>query len=238
MDYSGYDKIEEGYYDTAMRQGNIIQRTWHKNRFNEIRKQFSRKGTVLDLGCGPGSLLAFLSPVIESGIGVDVAKKQIHFASQKFKDNKKLAWMSGNALELHLNKKFDYVIICELIEHIPQADSIKLLRFVKTLLKKNGRCIITTPNYRSLWPIIEVLLSMIGPIDYTKQHINRINLASARDIMKKEGFQIHTLYTFNIISPFLSPISIALSNWVYRLERAFFPRWGNGILINAGLKNE
>jgi len=238
MDYSSYDKIEEGYYDKAMSEGNIIQRVWHKNRFNEIRKQFSKKGTVLDLGCGPGSLLAFLSPVIEKGVGVDIAKKQIHFASKKFEDNQKLKWICSNALNLNPHEKFDYIIIGEFIEHISFTDSVYLLRKVKELLKNTGRCIITTPNYNSLWPIIEILLSKIGPIDYTKQHINKLNLKKIQNLMKKEGFYIHTKYTFNVISPFLSIFSVSLAKLVYPIENKLFPFGGSEILINAGIKNE
>src|SRR5882672_1342509 len=51
-----------------------------------------------------------------------------------------------------LDERFDAITMIELIEHLPPADARRLLAEARGLLSPQGRLVVTTPNYRSLWP--------------------------------------------------------------------------------------
>ena len=61
----------------------------------------------------------------------------------------------------------------EVIEHLPPADARRLLAEARRLLSPQGRLVVTTPNYRSLWPLIEWGVNRVSRVSYEQQHINK-----------------------------------------------------------------
>ena len=59
----------------------------------------------------------------------------------------------------------------ELIEHLPPADARRLLAEARGMLSPQGRLVVTTPNYRSLWPLIEWGLNRVSRVSYEQQRI-------------------------------------------------------------------
>lgn len=93
-----YDEIPAGYYHQAMLSGGQVQRFWHREKFREVARRIGSEDRVLDLGCGPGSFLHVLSeekPAV-SGVGVDIASRQIDYAQKFFRENRQ-----GARIEFH-----------------------------------------------------------------------------------------------------------------------------------------
>ena len=74
----------------------------------------------------------------------------------------------------------------ELIEHIDNRDLNHLLKECKRVLNKNGNIYLSTPNYLSLWPILEFFLNKVSPVDYKHEHINKFNKKSKTQRHKTE----------------------------------------------------
>jgi SAM-dependent methyltransferase len=97
--------------------------------------------SILDVGCGQGSLLAELKlefPYIEP-FGVDISKAGIDLARKKVPDGQ--FWMMDIAREA-LNKRCDLVICSEVLEHIP--DDITAIRNLRQMTGKY--LLISTPQ--------------------------------------------------------------------------------------------
>ncbi|MEK6793384.1 MAG: class I SAM-dependent methyltransferase [Spirochaetota bacterium] len=99
--------------------------------------------TILDIGCGDGSLFDGLSGL--RLFGVDVSREQIAIARKRGMDarycnvdEKSLPFKTGS---------FDMVIASEVIEHVLVPD--RLLSEARRVLKDAGKFILTTPNLAS-----------------------------------------------------------------------------------------
>lgn len=220
-----YDEIPAGYYFKAMMSGSGPQRFWHRKKFKSVARLIQDDEKVLDMGCGPGSFLHILGetkPKV-SAIGVDIASGQIEFAKReiqsKFPDGRiSFRTLSSGTTDFEAGT-FDVVTCIEVIEHIHPQLAMKLLWEAGRVLKPDGRLIVTTPNYRSLWPLIEFALEKLSPVKYHDQHISKFTPNALVKFLEAAGFELIHLDTIFIISPFLSGISPWLARACHRLEQ-------------------
>jgi ubiquinone/menaquinone biosynthesis C-methylase UbiE len=162
---------------------------------------------------------------------LDNSSKQLNFAREL---NKNAEFIEGDVNKLPFKgKSFDYITSVEVIEHVDKHNAGLMLDEIKRVLKDDGRIVITTPNYRSLWPAIEFVWSKINPIDYSSEHINRQTFKMLERLLKEHGFKIVDRYSFFILSPFLSFISGRLAEKMHNLEIKLFPKLGSIILVEA-----
>jgi len=230
-----YEEIPAGYYYHVFKKGNPIQKFWHKYKFKEIIKSINLNNkNILDIGCGPGVLLSLMPKTYKSAIGLDLSKNQIGFAKKKFTNYSKIKWVAKNLKDMHFKKhSFDYVISSEVIEHIPKKESFILLKRMKELIKNNGKVIITTPNYRSLWPLIEFILNKISKVSYEEQHINKLTISKLNQLLVKAGFTDIKIRTFFVISPFVAVLSKKLAKIIMKIEKKVLPLAGSVMIVNA-----
>ena len=229
-----YKNIESGYYHKAYSGGNPVQRYWHTERFKKIIHQVNpKKKILLDLGCGPGTLLSQIPQTYTKVIGIDFDEKQIDFAKKEFKNYKRITWIAGDVNKIHFKEKFDYILCSEVIEHLKPEHADRLLRLCYELLKKDGKLILTTPNYRSFWPLIEKAVNFFGKVDYSEQHINKMNRASLKSALLKNKFKVDKLETFYIAAPFTSVISYGFAKKLQKAEEILLPRLGSILLAVA-----
>jgi ubiquinone/menaquinone biosynthesis C-methylase UbiE len=98
---------------------------------------------MLDVGCGPANVLAYL-PALEY-IGIDHNEKHIAFARQRYGDRGR--FLIGNAAEdlKQDEHTFDLVNASGLLHHLSDAEATTLFESLKHLLKQDGR-IVTLDN--------------------------------------------------------------------------------------------
>lgn len=195
MDKFNYNTIEPGYYDNIIDQNNI-RSSWHKYKFEFVKSKLI--GTsVIDIVCGPGTFLGRYCQNFSSK-GYDLITSQINYAKIKypnvrFVDNK----------DLIQDQTFDNICLIELVEHLDESYTIDLLSDLTKYFSKNSQIIITTPNYRSFWPILEVLLDYKSKMNYRRQHIQHFNLNKINKLASKIDLELIESGTLNAIDPFL-----------------------------------
>jgi 2-polyprenyl-3-methyl-5-hydroxy-6-metoxy-1,4-benzoquinol methylase len=128
---------------------NIIAEPWRKFRHKapEDIEEFlkTKKGKVLDLGCGRGwlsNLLSEFGPVV----GIEPVHKVVNFASKSFP---KIKFIAGDFLDKEnelKGKKFSLIVCSEVIEHIELPLRSKFCLSINSVLDNNGFVIITTPR--------------------------------------------------------------------------------------------
>lgn len=228
-----YDDIKAGYYDRVYARGRGIQWFWHHHRFLAVADLIPQSAeSILDIGCGPGTFLGHFARNYQRGTGIDLAEGQIEFASRKY-GSERLRFQSIDVADLALVAQHDVVTSIEVIEHLPSGETQQFLRSIWNALKPGGTVVLTTPNYRSAWPVIEWIISRTGPVDYVEQHITHFSLDNLRQELEKAGFVVDAERSFFVIAPFVAAISGYLARLVYAAERRLMPRYGSEIAIRA-----
>ena len=144
--------------------------------------------SILDIGGGTGCLLDNLKS-LDSRIAytriVDIDSKSKKIA---LRNNHK--YFCGKIENFNTDKKFDLIIMLNLIEHVKSPTII--LKKVKSMLKKNGKILIKTPNYKSLDALI-FRKSYWGGL-HCPRHWIIFSASSFKNISNLVGLKIHKLY--------------------------------------------
>jgi SAM-dependent methyltransferase len=216
-----YHQIPLGFYDNITVQKKGMRSFWHNQKFKRIIDIFdAQHSSILDIGCFSGTFLNMIPErIFFHQVGVDILKEQIDFANEKYgtpfrefhyiEDIQKLDFIEdGN---------FEYVSVIEVIEHLNENEISDLIGLVHKKLSKNGKLILTTPNYISLWPLLEIILNRVSDVKYEEQHITRFNYFNVHKKMNsivKDFDHLFTLdykTTTHFLSPYLAILSYKLA---------------------------
>lgn len=114
----------------------------HKDWLNEIPKE----GFVLDVGAGSGRDARFLSDKGLSVVAVEPADG-IREVARQYQVNNKIHWLSDSLPELTdvfaLQTKFDLILLSAVWMHIAPTNRERCIRKLSSLLKPNGKIIIS-----------------------------------------------------------------------------------------------
>ena len=105
----------------------------------------SKKGKLLDVGCGTGQFLFSMQTLGWEVQGIEVDEQAASIAREEYKLNVSIGALRE---ENFPEKAFDIITLSHVIEHV--LDPIELLSECRRILKPSGKLILTTPNMESL----------------------------------------------------------------------------------------
>ena len=232
-----YDAIAPGFYDNVFQRRQGIQSKWHHQKFARVLTELAGYKDILDLGCGPGTMIGQLASDVNA-IGVDIASKQIDFATNRYgATNRHFLTIIENVPLPFPEKSFDAVSLVEFIEHLRPIESLRLLREVHRVIRPGGKLIITTPNYHSFWPVLEFVINLVGKVTYEKQHICHYNLCKLRKLIASAGFTQFRVTPFLFAAPFFAPFGWELADRVACWEAKHCAKIAGNLLLGIGGKN-
>ena len=130
---------------TPIRINYIKKKLFGKSQFIKSSKKSLSNYNILDLGCGGGLVCEPLARLGANITGIDFIKQNITIAERHAKkSNVKIEYFHKNLNNLKLSKRYDAILILEVLEHID--DWKKIIINVKKLLKPKGKIIISTIN--------------------------------------------------------------------------------------------
>lgn len=198
--------IPGDYQYRALVSGHPIQRAWHANKLSLVDQVLPRPvdGRVLDLGCGSGVISNHLGKMRAHVLGVDVNPAAIAFALQKF-GGSNVSFLCGTVSDVP-EIDFDLVCCLEVIEHIHIQGVRDTLALLTKRVPKGGCLFLTTPNYRSAWPLIEKAMDRfrLAPQLEEAQHVTRFRASLLREVVTTAGWRIEEMGSFNGLGPFLA----------------------------------
>jgi ubiquinone/menaquinone biosynthesis C-methylase UbiE len=229
MAYS-YDSIPVGFYDEVFQRNQGIQCKWHHHKFRRIVKEIGDVSRHLDFGCGPGTLVSLLPNNI-SAIGVDIAASQLGYAEQHYGgQNREFVKIDSPYLPFADNS-FDSISCVEVVEHLDLSLTKALLAEFFRVLKPQGKLIVTTPNYSSFWPLVELMVNRFSKVSYEEQHITKFIGKRLEALLKASGFSSVRVSSFMGISPFLAGIHWKFADGAWQFDQAFSRFPGVGLLL-------
>lgn len=183
MQKEGYEVIEN--YEEFL--------WWHVARreiildtiINKIENYNNKK--LLDIGCGSGELLSYISKYVPNCTGLD----PYEYPDKKYQ-NIVHKPIFNNDLK---DNSFDIITFFDVMEHI--EDENKFLNEVKRLINKlkensysnSGYVLITVPAYQWLWSNFDLIC----------KHYRRYNVKRLKKVLLDNGFNIKKISYFNCL---------------------------------------
>jgi SAM-dependent methyltransferase len=117
------------------------------------RERVPEGASVLEIGCGTGTLLHALGP--SRGLGVDISPAMVKIAAAKFPS---LSFRVADAEAFAPGETFDYVIVPDVVEHL--SDAAAMFRSARKGCHAGTRVIVTCVN--PLWAPVLHLAERLG----------------------------------------------------------------------------
>ena len=158
-----------------------------------------QEGTVVDVGCGAGDLVAWLGERGYDVRGIDVSEPIVRAASEHLHDrglNPALIEHCSIESFIERGELADNVISMECLEHI-EDDGSAFDNLVRTV-RPGGRLIVTVPAMPSLF----------GPKDVALGHYRRYTVDQLRELVDRPDVRVEELRRWNLLG--VAPTFVAV----------------------------
>jgi ubiquinone/menaquinone biosynthesis C-methylase UbiE len=210
--------IPGDYQLRALQQGWRLQRAWHRARLDLISQVLppAPDGLILDAASGSGIVTWRFRErrIVNADMRVSacaVTRRHTTGARAVAAVVDALPFSSGT---------FAQAYFLEAIEHLGEDEGVRALREIARVCRPGGACLMTTPNYRSHWRLIESALDRWGPTPPLgdAQHVTKYDAARLRQTAEAAGWTVTRLGSFNLIAPIAGVLSARLGGWLTGLE--------------------
>jgi trans-aconitate 2-methyltransferase len=167
----------------------------HYNIFRELRKAGLRRDhQVLEVGCGFGSVTSLIAPYLKRGkiLAVDISPNRVETARRHLSKYKQADFLVSDMTDFSSTERFDFILLPDVLEHIPQEEHDQLFRTFYEILKPSGAIFVHLPH-----PLY---------LDYQRTHhpdlLQIIDQSLYAELympnMAKNGFFLHYLNSYQL----------------------------------------
>jgi ubiquinone/menaquinone biosynthesis C-methylase UbiE len=240
-----YHSVAGDYQYRALHSGHPMQRFWHRGKLvmiDQLIRPHLRAGSrLLEVGCGAGNLLLQATVAGSYPVALDLSMQALTFVRSRLEEAKSsveapngsaCTQAIGESLPFRDNS-FDCILLSEVIEHL-DAPQVSIGEAVRALCP-GGRLLVTTPNYRSFWPVMEWVVDRLNmaPKMAGEQHISRFHPSSLKEMLVESGLRMEYAGSIYNLSPFLSLISAEHANRQLQRELDGRSPWGMILVVVA-----
>ncbi|MFN8319166.1 MAG: class I SAM-dependent methyltransferase [Saprospiraceae bacterium] len=191
-------EVKEWYNSYVINQSAVGVNIRHYHLINQIIDDGLRsESSVLEVGCGIGTLTTLLAQIVRRGkiLVTDISDRSILTAKENLKKFKNIDYIVTDMVDFHSDDKFDFIILPDVIEHIPIEQHNNLFGALSKLLKNDGKLIIHIPHPLSLEYVRKNMPEKLQVIDQSlfPDHIASILLNNNLLLFK---FLAYSLITF------------------------------------------
>ncbi|MAO98222.1 MAG: hypothetical protein CMQ60_00125 [Gammaproteobacteria bacterium] len=227
-----HEDIEPGYYDKIINEGleknKGLQSNWHNCTYKKVLHTISNSSNNLDYACGSGTFIGRYLQI--KATGVDIALEQINYAKSKFKDKKFFSVDEFN--NLNTEEKFQTITVLGLIEFLTVDEFLDILKELGKLLDKNGKIVLTTPNYSIVFKVMQKLSTLAGINNYSEVTLTKFRKKEIIKILKGTEFKnidVKKIVNFGIFfSIFSHNLGLKIENFI---EKYFLNYFGFVLII-------
>lgn len=164
--------------------------------FLDEARNYLKTGYLLEVGCGFGFFLNEARMRGWSPFGVEIAPDELQWARTNFNLD---VFNSLDDIEIQ-NRKFDLIVLWDVIEHIPDVNN--LLENCFNLLNSEGALVIKTPNAEGLtikptfwfWLYLQFYWQLIYPANPI-EHVYHFTPNFLTSLIKEKNFVVKKIIT-------------------------------------------
>jgi ubiquinone/menaquinone biosynthesis C-methylase UbiE len=230
--------IPGNYQAEALVSRSPMQRGWHQSRVALFKKlfSFSSSDSVADIGCGSAIMINAIKNQVGKAYGIDSNPAAIEFGKEKFKHDKNVQIKLGQLDQTGLDpQSLNFILCTEVIEHVFDNQIDKIFQHWFEILKPGGEVFLTTPNEKSIWPLIEMTLDKLKLVPQMagEQHVSHWTKTKLRETLEKNGFATIQVGTFNLFSPVGFALNKNLGDVLLGIEKSLLKSGGPLLWIKA-----
>lgn len=155
------------------------------------------EGRVLDLGCGHGELLGYLTPKVTSVLLVDSAPQREERVLRRLKRcpiPARFQVARAESGELNSDLPYDSIVMAAVLEHLKSPG--QTLQSLHSLLARGGKLILTTPT--PLGGRLHEIGSHLGLTypEAAEEHEFFYDRATLERLLRENGFQVQLFRRF------------------------------------------
>ncbi len=167
-------------------------------RFKIFAEIIEEGATVLDIGCGDGTLLKYLTEKKNiKGVGIDISNNAIEMARSK---GIGAQVCDVSSPDFSVEDDYDYIVLSEVLEHLPNPEEV----LDKVRHKFNKSLIVTIPNIGYYRHRIRLLFGRF-PIQWVQHPTEHLRFWTVKDFIfwaENLGFQIINIRSSNGLAIF------------------------------------
>jgi ubiquinone/menaquinone biosynthesis C-methylase UbiE len=191
--------IPGDYQFRALTEGWRLQRAWHRARLDLVESVLppDRDALALDAAGGSG-IVSWRFPaarVVTADFRVGACQ-----AVRAQRPGALVVTADVTALPFR-SRLFSSVYFLEAIEHLTEADGALTLAELYRVARPRAKCLITTPNYRSHWVLLERLIDVLHltPRMGASQHRSRYDGRALARAAEAAGWRVLSGGSFNLV---------------------------------------
>ena len=117
----------------------VRELSWPQLIFADTLRNAIRGRTVLDIGCGGGTLSAHLLDLgADTVVGLDFSQAMIGLARDRFRETPRLRFLCEDILDSNLHQRFDLITGIAILHEIPSGEYPRLIQFLDDHLERGG----------------------------------------------------------------------------------------------------
>ncbi|MFY7707906.1 MAG: SAM-dependent methyltransferase [Flavobacteriales bacterium] len=166
MTLESREKIAEFYDSYAQNQKRTGINIRHRMIIKRLKSAgLSAQSTVLEIGCGIGTLTSLLVRQCKHLTAADISPESIAQAKATLDKHDNIAFVVTDMSDFQEDRKYDFIVLPDVLEHIPLEQHPMLFSKMKQLLHENGKICIHVPDPYALEYIRQQTPELLQIID-------------------------------------------------------------------------
>jgi len=150
---SNTQEIRAWYNNFSKNQAETGVNIRHYKIMNELIKAGLKKdSTVLEVGCGIGTLTGLLNKYLSKGklVATDISNESVEKAKQRITNSTRIDFFVTDMSDFSYTKKFDVIVMPDVLEHIPVEQHKSLFACFEKNMHENSVIFIHVPHPRAI----------------------------------------------------------------------------------------
>lgn len=212
-------EYDNNYYDDINRQSVELMNIKYDKFLSYIKTKIEPK-VIVDLGCGSGTMCAYLQKKYPNSevFGVDAFDIPLEQARQK---HDKIKFLKCNLEEENFpfeDNSVDLIISHEVIEHLRDLENY--LKESYRVLKEDGIILLKSPNRLDIMRVVSPLFRKVWYADIDKTHIKYYDVFNGKKELLKNNFK--DVRSYSGTKPLVRKYGITIPS---------MPVVGNGLIL-------